>query len=114
MSTPAWKTRIVDERPCAWCTNPFGRTRDQVRRNVRHCCRRCTGFGRALTISDEGWAALARRAHKVRAERRTARLAAIVANLSAAQAYVKGYQSGFAAGKHRRKPLIDLSARVAS
>lgn len=102
---------IVDVLACAWCTNPFRRTRDQARRGVRHCSMRCAGFGRAVSIDDEHFRLMAARGLESRTRNREARLAQITAGLSPADAYRKGYKAGYSAGKANRRALLNLTPR---
>lgn len=91
---------------CAWCTNQFSRTKCQADRGVRYCCKRCAAFGRAVAISDAQFRRIAKASHKSRVAGRLAKLAGTVDGLTGVDAYLKGYRSGFAAGKAKRKPLI--------
>jgi hypothetical protein len=98
-----YETRPWDVCLCAWCTNPFDRTKAQAHTGVKYCSARCRSFGRTVAISDAQWAAMARKAHESRAAGRLARLAATVDGLTKEQAYIKGYQSGYSAGKAKRR-----------
>ena len=102
---------VVDFIPCAWCTNNFYRTRDKARRGVRHCCKRCAGFGRAVSIDDEHYRLMAERALASRLRNREARLSALTAGLMPSEAYRKGYRSGYSAGKANRRALLHLAPR---
>ena len=108
MSRPRkpYETVEWDVRLCAWCTNHFSRTKCQADRGVRYCCKRCAGFGRAVAISDAQYRQMNRTSQARRMAGRLARLAGTVDGLTQVDAYLKGYRSGFAAGKAKRKPLI--------
>ena len=109
----AYEIAPFDTVPCAWCTNPFSRTKQQADRGTRYCCRKCASYGRALVIPDEHFRRMAKAAHRSRVASRLARLGEIVAGLSVQDAYLRGYRSGYSAGRARRQSGVVRERKLA-
>lgn len=75
---------------CAWCTNPFDRTKAQADRGVRYCGKRCIGFGAAMHHPDEHFARLGRLGSRVRRARQAARLETRLAGKTPLECYRLG------------------------
>lgn len=95
-----------DTKVCAWCTNTWTRTKLQADRGTRYCSRKCAAFGRAVVMTDDDYRRMARLSHQSRVAGRLEGLAASVEGLTAEQAYLKGYRTGYSAGKYRRRATV--------
>jgi hypothetical protein len=98
-----YETAEFDTRECAWCTNQFSRTKLQADNGKKYCSPVCAAHGRSVTIPDEHYRRMAHLAHRSRVAGRLRGLRAAVAGLSAVESYLKGYRSGYSAGKAKRR-----------
>lgn len=84
-NTVPWDVAI-----CAWCTNPFERTKQQADRKQRYCGQQCAGYGIAVKLPDDHWSKMARAARASYSRNRAARLAKRLKGKTVEQAYRLG------------------------
>jgi hypothetical protein len=89
----------IDMRRCSDCEKVFGRSRFMVRRGTTRC-RTCAQ--KAVGRDSDHFRALALKSHEVRTANRTARLAALLANLSQLEAYELGIKHEFNRRRYQR------------